>query len=254
MNKRTLLSVAECALEAELWPAPFRWPVFSVTSSVMVLKLKRQGIVPGTVLDVGANVGQFSTACAEMFPGVRIVAFEPLPECFARLSRIAARHPNFSARRMALGDRPQAAASFHRNRHSHSSSMLPLAEAHLRSFPEAAVAEIVQVPCSTLDDEIDLARLVPPALLKIDVQGYEEAVLRGGGRTLAGVSWILLETSFKPLYSGERVFAEIAELLGRHGFVFRRPVATLPDPASGEVLQMDALFVNRTLVQETPGV
>jgi hypothetical protein len=35
----------------------------------MILSLKRQGISPKTVIDVGANVGQFAVACKKMFPG-----------------------------------------------------------------------------------------------------------------------------------------------------------------------------------------
>lgn len=228
-------------MEPELWAAPMKWPVFSASNSLLALKLKRQGIIPRTLIDVGANIGQFSSACAMLYPGVSIIAFEPVPECYGKLTRIQRRYRSFLARQMALGASKEI-TSFYQNSYSHSSSLLPLTETHREAFPHACDTERIQVRCSTLDDEIDPVQIVEPVLLKIDVQGAEEAVLKGGKRTLNRVRWILVESSFKPLYEGERVFEEINSLLLSQGFVFRRPVAVLPDARTGEILQMDALF------------
>jgi hypothetical protein len=58
------------------------------------------------------------------------------------------------------------------------------------------------------------------------------------------VDYVLLETSFRPLYEGEKTFMEIARMMEDHGFEFLRPVDWLSDPRNGEVLQMDALFAS----------
>src|SRR5712672_3596079 len=68
-----------------IWYALLTWPKFSLTSFHMVSSLKRQGIEPKAVIDVGANVGQFAVACAKMFPGGAVHSFEPLPHCFKQL-------------------------------------------------------------------------------------------------------------------------------------------------------------------------
>src|SRR5690349_24000032 len=63
------------------------WPKFSLTSFRMMTGLARQGILPRTVIDVGANVGQFAIAAAMTFPGATIYSFEPLPEAAVQLEK-----------------------------------------------------------------------------------------------------------------------------------------------------------------------
>src|SRR4051812_11652609 len=43
------------------------------------------------VLDVGANIGLFGIRAVQRFPGVRVFAFEPIPEIYAVLARNAER-------------------------------------------------------------------------------------------------------------------------------------------------------------------
>ena len=57
-----------------------------------------------TILDIGANRGQFALTMEALFPQARIIAFEPLPELFAALSRHAQTEPRFQAIRCGLGD------------------------------------------------------------------------------------------------------------------------------------------------------
>jgi hypothetical protein len=68
--------------------AVLTWPKFSVTSYFMVSRLIEQGIVPRTVLDVGANVGQFAVASAKLFPGVRVHSSEPVLGCAGELTKL----------------------------------------------------------------------------------------------------------------------------------------------------------------------
>ena len=102
---------------------------------------------------------------------------------------------------------------------------------------------MIKVPISTLDREMEKLPLENPALLKLDVQGYEQQVLQGSTETLKRVDYVLLEASFRPMYEGEGTFMEIAGTMEDRGFEFLRPVAWLSDPHNGEVLQIDALFM-----------
>jgi hypothetical protein len=120
--------------------------------------------------------------------------------------------------------------------------MLPLADGHKEAFPRASVSATLKIPVSTLDGELGGQQLAAPVLIKIDVQGTEAAVLRGGAGTLAQTDYVVVETSFTPMYEGESLFRQIQDLMGGHGFEFRRPVGWLTHPRTGEVLQMDALF------------
>lgn len=220
------------------------WPKFSLTSYRMVSSLMRQGVRPKTVIDVGANVGQFAVACAKILPGVSVHSFEPLPECSVKLKQNVATLGNVCVYQIALGEK-SGEVMLHVNSHSHSSSILSLGDRHRSAFPYAREIKTIKVPMSTLDSELGSISLQGPVLLKLDVQGYEPQVLEGGGATLKRVDYVLLEASFCPMYEGERTFMEIARTMDEYGYEFLRPIAWLNDPRSGEVLQLDALFGRR---------
>ena len=80
------------------------WPKFSLTSYAMLSSLVKQRILPRTVIDVGANVGQFAVAAAKLFPNVRVHSFEPQPDCVARLREHVAKLGNVTVYAFALGD------------------------------------------------------------------------------------------------------------------------------------------------------
>lgn len=217
------------------------WPKFSFSSYRLVSGLVRQALKPATVIDVGANVGQFCVAAVKLFNPKKIYTFEPLPSAYLSLSKnikslTAVQHFN-----RALGER-EGEIVFHVNSHSHSSSILPLAESHLSAFPDAVEREKIKVPLTTLDKALCDAELPKPCLLKLDVQGYEDKVLEGATETLQKVDYIVSELSFKPMYEGERVFTEMLALMDNYGFRFVRPLDFLRDPKTGEILQLDALF------------
>lgn len=220
------------------------WPKFSVTSFSMISGLKKQGLIPQTVIDVGANVGQFAIAAAKLFPGVQIHSFEPNPPCATRLRHNVRSLPEIKVYEQALGER-SGTVDFHVNTHSHSSSILPLAGSHLDAFPEARESGVIRVPLSTLDEVFSGIKLAGPVLLKLDVQGYELPALQGGKAFLQQVDYVLLEASFKPMYQNEPLFMTLVEEMRAMGFDFLRPVGFLRSPQTGEFLQMDALFQRR---------
>ena len=217
------------------------WPTFSVTSFAMISRLARQGVRPRTVIDVGANVGQFSVAAARLFDDVTIHCFEPLPACLEALRRNVRKLPNVTVYPIALGA-SEGAGVLQVNSHSHSSSLLPLAEAHRMAFPKAREVDTVDVAVSTLDHVLRGIELIPPVMLKLDVQGYEAQTIRGAINTLRRVDYLVCEASLKLMYDGETLFIELVRLMEAHGFQFMRPVGWLAHPSNGEILQIDALF------------
>lgn len=221
--------------------AVLTWPKFSLTSFLMVSDLLRQHIVPSTIIDVGANVGQFSVASAKLFPGVCIHAFEPNPNSVTALSKNVRYLNNVLTYPLALGERI-GMTEFHVNQHSQSSSILPLEYMHMEAFPSAREAATISVELSTLDKVFEDIELPAPALLKLDVQGYEGKVLSGAKKTLKRMDYVLLEASFKPMYMGEMLFMDVIRIMMECGFVFLRPVCFLRDPRTNEIIQMDALF------------
>lgn len=221
------------------------WPKFSLTSYLMVSRLKQQGIEPKTVIDIGANVGQFCVAAAKLFPGVWVHSFEPLPKCLVKLRRNTVKLSNVVVHPVALGEK-KCELLIYVNDFSHSSSFLPLSRRHRTAFPKAREREKLKVKVSTLDQICEHIQLMSPVMVKLDVQGYESYVIRGGSQTLRLVEYVIVETSFTPMYEGETLFFDLIKLMDEYGFLFLRPVGWLSDPMNGEILQMDALFSRKT--------
>lgn len=195
-----------------------------------------------TVLDIGANTGQFARKARRLFPGATIHSFEPLPDAFYALSEFSRKTSNVVAHRLALGEQ-DGHAEMYRNEFSPSSSFLPISPLHTAAFPGTSRTRPVRVPITSLDTWAGTRPLTQPLLMKLDVQGYEDRVLRGGIQTVRNTSAIILETSFQPLYRGQLLFTELNGLLLELGFRCLGFDDITYDRFSGATLQADAVFV-----------
>ena len=197
------------------------------------------------VIDVGANTGQFArTVRAEGYRG-RVVSFEPVADAFDELARRAARDPAWDCRRLALGNR-DGVAEIHVARNSVSSSLLTVLDRHVSAAPAARAARAERVPIARLDSVAgELLPAAGAAYLKLDVQGSELDVLRGGEATLARVAAIEAELSLVPLYGGQPLFADVLDWLDVAGFNLVSLEQGFTDPGTGQLLQLEGLFVRR---------
>jgi FkbM family methyltransferase len=194
-----------------------------------------------TVLDVGANIGQFARDIAEKLPQARIVSFEPLRDAYAELER-AARVQGFEAHNFALGEE-DGRAVIRRARNSQSSSILPMLDLHREAFAGTDEVGTEEVEVRRLDS---LALGIEPNLLvKLDVQGFEDKVIAGGRETISRAACVLTEVSFEELYEGQPLFDDINAQLREMGFRFRGTWWQLPDPRDGRILQADAIYTRR---------
>lgn len=197
------------------------------------------------VVDVGANGGQYAIQLRRRVGwSGRIVSFEPLSEAFERLQRSARGDARWELRRQALGD-AAGAATLHVAANSESSSLLPMLPAHRDAAPHSAYVGGEPVEVVTLDAAMTgLLRGESRLWLKIDVQGYELHVLRGAAATLAQrVEVVELEMSLVPLYDGAPSMAGLQACLEAAGFRLAGLEPGFADPRSGELLQVDGLFV-----------
>lgn len=194
-----------------------------------------------TVIDVGANVGQFATLARRLFPLAQIYAFEPLEDCVVAMRRTFAGDPRCRIFPVALGAE-RGVVTFNRSASSASSSVLEMAELHREAFPYTAAHSEVTVPVERLDEMLQ-DPLDGDILLKLDVQGYEHRVLDGAPQTLAKATVVIAEVSFQPLYLDQSLFADTYERLASAGFVYRGNLGQLLNPHDGAVLSADAVFM-----------
>jgi FkbM family methyltransferase len=200
-----------------------------------------QDLKIATILDIGANVGQFAGMIRAIIPGAMIYSFEPLEECFRELN---ARAPSLSPMQCfqyALGTE-DGVVTMHRNDFSASSSFLPLAKGHRDAFPFAQRTTDIQIPVRSLDTIAPELTLKSPILMKADIQGYELKMLCGAPKTLSLVDVLILEISFVELYAGQPLFHDLYEHLQVRGFRYTGSLEQVNDPKSGAVLQGDLVF------------
>lgn len=191
---------------------------------------------PGLALDIGAHDGLLTVPLAAL-PGARVLAFEPLPPAFARLRAAAGHLANVECRPEALGDAPGEATL-----------TLPLVEGvpqeqwaslakDYTGFPGVGTARH-RVPVVTLDSlELDGVTAV-----KLDVEGHEAAVLRGGAATLRRCRPVLsVEVEERHCPGSTRDVPRLLESLGYRGFFWLegpRPLAAF-DAATMQVASPD---------------
>jgi len=135
----------------------------------------------GLVLDIGANIGIFTLLACLSGPQVRVISFEPSPEVFSRLrGNVEANgwSDRCELRNEAASDR-QGSAAFDAGRVRNSSRA---GISTMRVIPGSPEGEnLIEVRVNTVDAAC--AGKGKVGLAKIDVEGHEDAVLRG----MAGV-------------------------------------------------------------------
>lgn len=199
------------------------------------------------VLDVGAADGGFARWLSNMLPRVRMHCFEPLPAPATALRNWVEDqgHSNIAVHEIALSDFDGEAEILEHLDHSTSSSLLPMTSEGVARFPFVARAAKRTIQVSKLDtwagtQKGPLGRI----LLKLDVQGLEDRVLRGGERTLASVDACVLEVNIANLYDGQASFAALVGLLDAAGLTYFGNLEQIHDK-KGTPVFVDSVFVRR---------
>ena len=200
-----------------------------------------------TVLDVGANTGEFAAWTSRCLPEATVHMFEPLEVYHGRLRALAESSPRLEMHPCALGDKPSRQQMF-QNDYSPSSSLLPMKDRHRELWPKTAGDRPVEVEVKTLDAFRAANSFAEPAFLKLDVQGFELHVLRGAKECLAnGVSAVMCETLFEGLYDGQVEFPQMLQFMSEHGFRFLEFADERRMGKYGRLVYADALFVRQDL-------
>ncbi|WP_347259073.1 FkbM family methyltransferase, partial [Methylocaldum sp.] len=170
---------------------------------------------------------------------------EPLPGCAAQVRQRENTIRNLTVFECAVSDHDGMATLFE-NAYAPASSLLPVSSISTNEFPQTAGQQkAVEVAVHRLDDLIDESSLEDAVLIKIDVQGLEDKVIRGGEKTFRAAKFVLIEMSFVPMYDGQPLFEEVHELLVNIGFRFAGIKNQVDSPTTGQPLFMHCLYVNK---------
>ena len=195
-----------------------------------------------TVIDIGANTGQFAKQIHKIIPTATIFSFEPIEACYDKLVRNMSEVPKFYAFNYAIGD-ADTDMEMHVNDYTPSSSLLPMADLHVKAFPHTSKEHRKKVKVRRLDKVVRELQCDGNLLIKMDVQGYEDRVIRGGQSVISRAKVLIVETSFQCLYVGQPLFKGIYDILVKMGFTYVGALTQLRSRLDGSVLQADSIFV-----------
>ena len=166
----------------------------------------------GTFIDIGANIGMVTIPIARN-PSVVCMSFEPEPFNYQVLNwnvGLNCPHHNVTTYNLALFDQTSVLRfelspfnfGDHRVRSANSSN-----GGNLFAENDRQIIEVRAVP---LDDALDLSSIKKPLVLKLDTQGAEPQIIRGGKRVIAETDLMLFE--FWP-YGMKRMGGNVDQLL-----------------------------------------
>lgn len=200
------------------------------------------------VYDIGAASGAFS-GCLAKLPNVRAVhAFEPIPSAFAELQKRMQPYAHVTCHNVAVGESNTQLDILVVEGSRDSSSLLQMRKLHKDERPGVSYdTHPERVTVVPLDGYVREYNLPQPSVVKVDVQGYEDRVLRGGAQTIRQADHVILEMSFEALYEGSPLFDDIYQQMRGMGFRMSGTTGELLGK-SGSYLQVDGIFRNERLL------
>lgn len=212
-------------------PAPAPAPEFGMKRALE--GLRDRGYLPAVVFDIGAADGSWARAAMGIWPQARFVCFEPLEERRPALDRLASEHPGkVTVVPCGVGD---------------ADTQLSMGVTDFlwdSSFAYSGTSAR-KLEVRKLDSLFREGAIPAPNFVKIDVQGFERRVVRGGAGILARADFMLLECNFIAFCEDMCPLDEMIAFMSERNFVPYEFVDFLRRPLDGAMGQCDILFARR---------
>lgn len=194
--------------------------------------LKSLGYAPVKVLDIGAYEGIWTKEFKQIFPDARVLMIEGQTAREAKLQQ-ATKELSHTAYKIELLGSEQKEVEF--NVYDTASSVLK------ENNETPAVTE--KRTLALLDDVLKGTGFEAPDFIKIDTQGYELEILKGGSNTLKSAQFVLLEVSLLNIYVDCPLVNETIAFMKDRGFVLYDICSLLRRPYDKALNQCDLLFI-----------
>jgi FkbM family methyltransferase len=193
--------------------------------------LKYLGFDPKYCLDIGAYNGYWTEDFKKIFPQCSVLMIEGQLEKEPILAAVKTRFTDVGYEISLLGAKEEL-VSF--NIYETASSVL--------TEHNVTNAKVEQRKLQPLDSVTE-KRLFKPDFIKIDTQGFELEILKGGDKTLASAQFVLLEVSFLDIYVNCPLAADVISYMNNKGFVIYDICTLMKRPLDKTLYQADFLFV-----------
>lgn len=176
------------------------------------------GLPDPVILDIGANVGEWTRGIWDALGRGRYFAYEPQQACADRLKALDV--PSLTIVQRAVSDRPGEMDLHSDSAGSVLASLYQRADSYLD--PQT---QVERVAVTTVDDEIEAHGLDRVDFMKIDVEGAELGVLQGAQKALASHAIRTFSFEFGSANIYSRVFfRDLWDLISGHGYTLWRIV------------------------------
>ena len=171
-----------------------------------LIRIKELGFNPKLIFDGGANKGEFTRFCTQLWPEATIACFEVLPHRVTELQEFAQKHPNVKVFPVLLGEENSDRIPFYELEGEAETASSILDATNSFNIPPK------YYPMRTMNDVIakDFNGQAPD-LVKLDVQGYELEILKGAEDYLAQIQVIIAELAVLELYQGTPLLSEVVD-------------------------------------------
>ncbi|MDB5122986.1 MAG: hypothetical protein JWP94_1115 [Mucilaginibacter sp.] len=203
---------------------------------------------PITFLDIGASIGSFSACICGEYKIKRGILVEPVSRLIPVLEKAFPDKETFRVINAAVSN-AVSEADFYYNEDADFVSSLLRIDNRGEAFASFNFQDpvLTKTQTLTLDHIAGEEKLLNIDLIKIDVQGAEHLVLQGGINTLKITKLVFTEFSYRQLYENSSTFFDLYKFFYENNFILAH-IRSGYASQNGELLQGDALFVNKSLV------
>lgn len=185
---------------------------------------------PSNILDIGANDGWFANLCNTVWPTSNLTLIEANPFWSNTL-----KDKNYKHIITLLGNETKESVNFYINKQDKGSTGCSIYK-EMSSFFDENNCETISLPMNKLDDIINESF----DFIKMDTQGSELDIIKGGLNTIKKCKYLLIEVALVPANENAPLKEDIVKFLSNYNF---KPVDVLYDHISdGKLTQQDVLF------------
>ena len=204
------------------------------------MRLSDIQLMPKDVLDIGAHTGQFYKWAKSAWPYCNVFMIEANPLHQNTLLNLTA---NTKDEYMisALGDKEREVTFYTRSDKPHTEGNSYYKEANYWDIPQLVQEETVTL--KKLDDIFDEEKVFD--LVKMDTQGSELDILKGGKKLITKATAVILEVAYIEYNLGAPTSYEVIKHMNSIGF---EEIMSIGEHYEGEeISQKDLLFLNKEL-------
>ena len=202
--------------------------------------VKERGINCKNILDVGANMADWSTIAKSYFPEANIYMIEPLSEMEPYLKAFCEKHPGSKYFLNGAGSKIKTHVLTNWGDDFAGANCLVKENTNLKSMNKQR--DILMV---TIDSLIEEGKMPVPELVKMDVQGFEIEALKGATKLLGQTELFILESSLFKFSQPVPLMSELISFMIPHGYEIYDFAGYLRRPYDGALGQVDICFAKR---------